>query len=840
MTVSLTRWLLLGEWRAHPLRALAAIAAIALGVALGFAIDLINGAAFNEFSAAAKSLSGQSDLQVRGAQPLFDEAFYPILAQHAGVRLANPVLEFDATVPGQHSALKILGIDVFHAAVLAPDLIGVPATNAPFDTLADDAIFLSAAAQDWLQVKPGETVRLQNGSAIIGLRVAGGIVRGRPGQRLAVMDIATAQWRFNRLGKLSRIDLSLADGVNRETFRAALSEEFKNKLLVTATSDQEARSANMSRAYRVNLNVLALVALFTGAFLVFSTQALSVLRRRAQFALLRVIGLSRRLLLRQILLEGGMLGVVGSLLGLVAGYAMAAIALHFFGGDLGGGYFPGIRPTVHFDALTAVVFFALGTGIALLGSLAPALEAANTQPAPALKSGSEDVALARLATPWPALLCLVTGAILTQLPPVAELPVFGYLAVALLLIGAIALMPRCAAVVFTMLSKRVRSGVIGMLALARLSNAPNQASIALGGVLTSFSLMVAMAIMVASFRVSVDDWLGQVLSADLYVRSAAAGETGAMKPAEQQQLRRLSGVQRVDFLRTLPLTLDSRRPAVMLIARPIDITAPERTLPLTEDVVTAGSLATDVMPIWISEAMVDLYHYHVGQQVQLPLGSGLQHFTVAGVWRDYARQSGAVQIRLSDYQRLTGDVDINDAALTLQPDVTTTSVMAAIRALPAGKTVEISDPREIRAISLRIFDRSFAVTYLLELVAIVIGLFGVAATFSAQTFARIKEFGMLRHIGVTRRQVLLMLATEGSLLTALGIVVGFALGWVISLVLIFIVNPQSFHWTMRLHMPWVMLASVAALLLVSSAATALLAGAKAVAVDAVRAVREDW
>ena len=404
-------------------------------------------------------------------------------------------------------------------------------------------------------------------------------------------------------------------------------------------------------------------------------------------------------------------------------------------------------------------------------------------------------------------------------------------------------MPRCAAAVFTRLSKRLHAGivgVIGMLALARLANAPNQASIALGGVLSSFSLMVAMAIMVSSFRVSVDDWLGQILSADLYVRSAANGETGALKPAEQQTLRALPGMKRVDFLRTMPLTLDPRRPAVILIARPIDIAAPERILPLTDDVIAAGKLAPAAMPIWISEAMIDLYHYRVGQTVQLPVGHGQQSFVVAGVWRDYARQAGAMQIRLADYQRLTGDLDVNDAALTLQPGTDAATLLTAIRALPFGAALEISDPRSIHALSLRIFDRSFAVTYLLEIVAIVIGLFGVAATFSAQTFARIKEFGMLRHIGVTRRQVLCMLAGEGGLLTALGIFIGFGLGWVISLILIFIVNPQSFHWTMRLHMPWVMLISVAVVLLLSSAATALLAGARAVAVDAVRAVREDW
>src|SRR5437899_3355161 len=151
----LSRWLLLGEWRAHPARALVAIGAIALGVALGFTIHLINAAAFNEFSAAARSLSGQSDLQIRAAEPFFDEQVYPQLAQHDGVALASPILELDATLPEATSPLKILGLDVFRAAAIAPDFIGIPAENKPFDTLADDAIFLSPAALTWLKLKQG-------------------------------------------------------------------------------------------------------------------------------------------------------------------------------------------------------------------------------------------------------------------------------------------------------------------------------------------------------------------------------------------------------------------------------------------------------------------------------------------------------------------------------------------------------------------------------------------------------------------------------------------------------------------------------------------------------------
>jgi putative ABC transport system permease protein len=832
----LRRWLLRGEWASQPLRALMATGAIALGIALGFAIHLINSAAFNEFSAAVNSIAGQSDLQLRSARSTFDEAIFPRIAQHAGVALASPVLELDAGVPGQRAPLKIIAVDVLRAAGIAPDLSGVPAEGAPFDRFADDAIFLSPAAMQWLAVAPGATVRLRAGSAEVTLRVAGGIVRARAGQRIGVMDIGAAQWRFGRLGQLSRIDLKLQPGVDRAEFKTRLAGELGGAFLLSEAADQEQRSANMSRAYRVNLNVLALVALFTGAFLVFSTQALSVIRRRSQFALLRVLGLTRRQLLLQILVEGAVLGALGSLAGLLAGYALAAAALHFFGGDLGGGYFPGVQPSVRFAPVAACVFFALGCAVALLGSAAPALEAARARPATALKSGSEDVALARLATPWPGLLCLILGAGFTQLPPVFELPLFGYLAVALLLIGGISLMPRFSAWLFSALTRLLpRPGVVAGLALARLRNAPNQASIALGGILSSFSLMVAMAIMVASFRVSVDDWLAHILPADLYVRAEMAGNTGGWTPQEQQQMAGSSGLVRTEFLRTSPLVLDPARPPVVLIARQIEVSDPGKTLPLI-----GGSLpvAAPAMPIWVSEAMVDLYGYTVGKTVRLPIGQG--PFVVAGVWRDYARQSGSVQIRLEDYRRLTQDLMVTDAALWLKPGVSAADTKAALQRLPFGGALEFAEAGEIRALSLKIFDRSFAVTYLLEMVAIVIGLFGVAATFSAQTLARIKEFGMLRHIGVTRRQILAVLATEGGLLTLAGILVGFLLGWCISLILVFIVNPQSFHWTMQLHMPWGLLAGVAGLLLVSASVTALAAGRYVVSGTAVQAVREDW
>ncbi|WP_025602176.1 FtsX-like permease family protein [Burkholderia sp. WSM2230] len=841
---TLARWLLGAEWRSHRGRALVAIATIALGVALGYAVQLINSAAFNEFSAAARSLSGEADLQVRGAQALFDESIYPRLANKAGVALASPVLALDVAVREHNATLQVLGIDIFRASRIAPDLIGVPSAGRPFDTLAPDAVFLSTAAQQWLHVKTGDQVVLQNGTSLVPLRVAGGIARTRPGQRLAIMDIAAVQWKFGMVGKLSRVDVQLERGVDRERFKRALQNELGSQWIVAEARDVESRTDRLSRAYRINMNVLALVALFTGAFLVFSTQALSVVRRRAQFAMLRVLGLTRGQLLQQILLEGALLGVLGSLCGLALGYALAAGALHFFGSDLGGGYFPGVRPQVGFQPLASALFLTLGIAVAVLGSLAPALEAARARPAAALKAGAEEGALARLATPWPALLCLVTGAVLTQAPPWFDTPIGGYVAVALLLIGGIALMPRVTALVFGAASRafaaRPRSGAASTLALARLANAPGHASIAMGGVLSSFALIVAMAIMVASFRVSVDDWLVHLLSANLYVRAAQNGDTGGLNLDEQRRLAAVPGIAKAAFARTSHVTLDPSRPDIALLAREIDADDPGSNLQMMGPVLPARELKRDETPVWVSEAMVDLYGYRLGQRVRLPLGERVHDFVVAGVWRDYVRQSGAIQIRLADYRRLTADMNATDVAVSVERGMSVEHVIAGLRALPFGATLDISQPGDIRARTLVIFDRSFAVTYLLEAVAIVIGLFGVAATFSAQTLSRAREFGMLRHVGVTRAQILAILALEGGMLTACGIAVGFVLGFAISLVLVFVVNPQSFHWSMSLHVPWTILGTVAWVMLASSVSTAVVAGRGAVSVDAVRAVKEDW
>jgi len=827
-------------------RALLSIVGIALGVALGFGVHLMNRAAVDELAAAVRALSGDADLEVLGGRGGFDEALYLRIARLPEVAVASPVLELQAGIAGAPgpterssassapSSIRVIGVDVLRAALLQPELFASdPALR--YALLEPDTVLISASAAQALGIGKGQALVLVVGLKRVRLRVAGVLADSALRGIAALTDIATAQWRLDRLGNLNRIDLRLVPGASRAAVQGQIGKRLPPGVHVRAVQDVAEASAGPSRAYRVNLNVLALVALFTGGFLVFSAQALEVARRRGEHALLRVLGLERKGILRLVLAEAAAIGVLGSLLGIGLGALIATLALRSFGADLGAGMFRGLAPQVEFPPGVALLYAAVGIAIALIGALLPALDAARHPPARALKAGDEQAMFASVARLWPGIGLLALGAGLTTLGPVGGVPLFGYLAIACLLIGSIALMPRAAQLAFALLPRR--ADPVLTLALNQLRGAPGQAMVSLAAIVASFGLMAAMAIMVASFRDSVDHWLDDVLPADLYFRTTHSGETAFLEPAFEREVRRLPMLARVEFLRSARVSLAPDRPEVSLLAR--DLPPGEmRRYPIVG--ARYQPKPGDPPPVWISEAIADLYGYRLGERVRLPLGGRRHAFVVAGVWRDYARQLGALLVRRADYVALTGDRRANDAALWLAPGATPAQAMTALRALPGGAELEIAEPGEIKQVSLRIFDRSFAVTYAIEAVAVLVGLFGLSTSLGSIVLARRREFGMLRHIGMTRGQIGRMLAAEGGLLALLGAGAGLIVGAAISLILIHVVNRQSFNWSMDLHWPTATLAVFAVVLVGLAALTAYLSGREAMGMGPVRAVKEDW
>ena len=841
------------ELHHHPWRNAAAVLAVLLGVALAFAVHLINASALSEFSNAVRAVGGQPDLELRAMQGSFDEAWYERIARQPEVAWASPVLEvstYALSADAERVALRVIGIDPLLVAPVAPALLPRPAAGVDrLALLAPGQVFLNATARQRL---PGDHLQIQSALQLRAVSVAGSV--GASGSALAVMDIGAAQELLGKQGHLTRLDLRLRPGVDGIAWSQRLQDapDWPPDLRLTAPGDTLAQISNLSRAYRVNLGVLALMALFTGAFLVFSVLSLSVAKRSQQFALLGVLGLSARARLALVLWESLALGAVGSLAGLVTGALMATLALRVLGGDLGGGYFSGVAPELQWDVLTTTAYALLGVTAALVGGWWPARQAQRLAPALALKG--LDVGHDRPGRHWLSLGLLVSSALLALAPAIDGLALAAYLSIALLLLGGITALPWLIGRLLDQLAPRIWRRPLPLLAIERARRVRASAAVAVSGVVAALSLAVALTVMVTSFRESMTQWLDHVLPADLYLRSArhsSAGDSAYFRAEFVQAASKVGGVQRVQAQRLLPLQLAPERAPVVLMAR--EIGEPKRSLPLLSEPLPTppGQVA-----IYVSEAVVDLHGARPGS-VFTPLATALStlaraapgapaSFFVAGVWRDYAHQGGAIAIDKQIFEQLSGDRRANDLAFWLDDPTQPQSVQRALRALAdaqqpgSGQLLEFGTTSQIRATSLKIFDRSFAVTYWLQAVAIGIGLFGVAASFSAQVLARRKEFGLLAHLGLTRRQILAVVAAEGAAWTTLGAIAGLALGLAVSVILVHVVNPQSFHWTMDLAPPWLRLAALCLSVMLAGTVTAWLAGRAAASQDAVLAVKEDW
>jgi putative ABC transport system permease protein len=826
----------IGPMRHHPVRTLLAVLAIALGIALGLSIFLINRSAADEISIAARSMYGLADFAVEALGTGFDESLYPRVAAMPAVAEVSPAVEVEAKLADHRGSIRLIGVDGFRYERLEPAFARGAGEPVGLELLDPRTVFLSASAANELQLAVGDELELQVGTQRVSFNVAGVVPSSVLRERAGLIDIATAQRTFDRLGKLSRVSVRLHAGARPQEVRARLEELAPEEIRVTTPGEATDDALRLSRAYRANLTALALVALFTGGFFVYSTQALAALRRRGEFAVLHAIGMTRAQQLVSLLCGSMVLGVLGSLIGIALGVALASFGIRSLGESIGVGYFAGVAPELGIRPSEIAAFCALGVIVALAGAARPALEASRVPTASALKAG--DVASARVEVHTSLVVTLfILSGITLLLPPIAGLPLPGYVAIALLLIGTVAAMPL---LIRAALRKLPTVPVASYeIAIAELSGTARYAALSVSAIVVSFSLMVAMAIMVTSFRTSLDEWTQKILPADLYVRVGSLGDSAHLDERAVQALARVPGIERVEVSRMAEAVIAADRRAIVLIARSFGSRDIADSLWVMEQAPNAAPAST--VPMWVSEAAVDLHGLQPGRTFELLVGDAVLQGYVQGTWRDYEHQEGAVVMPRDEYVRATGDRAINTVWMWRAQDVDVSALRAAVRdTLPREWQYDLREPGELRTMSLEVFDRTFAITYLLELVAVGIGLFGIAAGISAQVLARRGELGALRHLGFTRAQLGAMLAIEGSVLGALGVLVGLVTGAIVSLILIYIVNRQSFHWSMDLHAPGLLLAFLAASLIACAALIAVLSGKRAMSTDVVRAVKEDW
>ena len=908
MPGSLTLAYSLAQFRANKGQYLLAVVAIAVGVALALAIHLVNQSALTEFADALAKVNGQAQLRVVpvGGDTIDETVFEKLLAASLAasdrlpVQALSPIIDLQVQVapqikdasqfkgPSQSSSndrsgpttsLRVIGLDPFRAGLVSPAMLpALPPTPAESSSgsgsvlFGDESVFLSAAASQRLGLSVGEQLIVAYGGRSIALRVAGSLPGVSQDQMIAVMDIGTMQWRFDWLGKLSRIDLIWSDAAESIAASSRLQTLLGAHAKAVRPDLEGEKISNLSRAYRVNLTVLSLVALLTGAYIVFTTMSLAVTRQGRGLALLAVLGMGRAQVEWIVLCQALLLGSAGALAGLVTGIAMASALLRSFGADLGSGYFRGLHPALRIEPLACALFVALGIVIAFLGAWLPARAARVSS----LASGLRGYGNAMASRRWllgASVFAALTGGLLLLLPPIQNLPIPAYAAIALWLIAGIGLSSQLAAGLGALLT-RIEAPLSRRLPLWLASNrlatvsataagktgvlgSGSSASTAIAGVVASFALASAMAIMVHSFRESVAVWLDQVLPADLYVRAASAASanvTAALDPQWQMAVALIDGIKRVEFLRVVETTVLDDKPKASVLAKPLNPHQIEQQLPLIGPTRIAP---TGTTAVYVSEVASALFGLRPGDRFTLSELAAGETFYVAAIWRDYARQNGAIAIALDDYRRLTADYGINELAIWRRPGASESAIITALTgamtgvmtgaqsdtlsgAPPNGTQLQWRSAAQLRELSLQIFDRSFVLTYVLEAIAIGVGLLGVAASFAADALSRAREFAVLRYLGLARPRLLQLIGAEAMLLLCVATIAALALGAVIAAVLVFVVNPQSFFWTMEMRVPWTLLATSSLGLIIAGLAAALIGGRAVMAPQLTQAIKDDW
>ena len=791
------------------LRTTLTMVGIALGVALYVAIRLCNESVSASFRDTMSALSGAATLEVIGGQDGIDESVYATVADTPGVVAAAPViqrtvaLEEDPTV-----SLTIVGVDPFsEAAFRTSELDGEP-NGLPEPFLLDPtAVLLTRSFAQTHGLAVGETLRVIDEDRVVSLTVAGLLAPGRLarawGGSIALMDIAAAQWTLGRLGTLDRIDI-LTDPAAVDVVRAALQDRLSASVTLQRPERRLAHAERVVRSFQVNLTALSGIALLVGLFLIYNTMTYALLRRRAEIGLLRAIGVTRRRLLALLTAESLAFGAAGGLVGVPLGALLARAALGTVSRTVEALYQGAPAQTIALTPALAAEGVALGCVVAVIAAMIPIWEALHTVPREVLHAGwverrrqfrAGPLAVAGLG--WFAL-----AAWAAQAGPVDGIPLFGYAAALFVVLGGACLAPLAGlalARVVDPLALRLR-WVEARIAGGTLASTPGRTAVAAGALMTALAMMVSVIVMVGSFRRTVERWIADTISADVFVTPAARAAVGPSVHFSDGSivtaLQAVPGVAAVDPYRQIPVHYDDGRP-ILVSARDLALVAQRSTVlfergdprEILRQLASGASVA-------VSEILARTHGLRAGGTITLPTPTGPATFPIVGVFFDYATDGGRVLMDRSLFVSHWNDSGVNAAAVYLDADGDIEAIQAAMtRALAPLHRVTMTTNRDLKREVLEVFDQTFAITRALNLVALAVAMLGVSNTVLAIVLERRREIGVLRALGTTRRQIGRIVACEAALIGLVGTALGAATGFGVSLILIRVVNIQSFGWT---------------------------------------------
>ncbi len=797
--------LLLRPFRYEPLRTALMMLAVSLGVGVVIAIDLAGEAAAGSFHSSLESLTGKSDLLITATGGI-DEKLLGALVQLPYAFDFAPRIEDFASINGKGEAIPLIGLD----------LIGHPGQH-EFENgdAKDDATRLTTGDPIWvgqhLGLHKGDHLKLLVNDSLHEFTVQG-VLKNHAGEigenNLIVADIGLAQQITGKLGKLDSIDVTMPPGRSVEYWHQMLVSKVPKSLSIEPQGARTEENRKMLAAFRWNLRVLSYIALIVGAFLIYNTISISVVRRRAEIGILRALGATRTMVLTAFLAEGVFFGLVGSVFGLALGRLMAKGALHLVGNTVQSLYVSSQPAPIALTWTSALTGIGIGLGVSLLAAISPAFEASHVAPVEAIARGRQEYVArvrSRRNIVW-AFLALLGAGVFSQFPAVNRQPIFAYVAALLLVAGISAAIPYIIAF-FVATTNRAAGQLLGieaMLALRSLSASLGRTSVMTAALGTAVAMTASVGIMVGSFRETVSVWMNNQLKADLYLRPAgslAVDRHPTMSTDIADAIERIPGVAAVDRFRAYPISYRGL-PATLAAGETTKAqsNAGIRLLRGEDRKAILSKLPTGDYAI-VSEPFANKHNVHAGSTIQLPLKGAAPTFQVLGVYYDYSTERGFIVLDRHTLLRYLPDPAVSNLAVFLQPGANPQAVRRHIDEVIGGRAVMVSTNGKLRREGIAVFDRTFRITYALEAVAVLVAVLGIAGTLLAVVIDRRREFALLRFLGAGHEQVRRIILCEAGLVGLLANAIGVVLGTLLSLILIFVINKQSFGWTIQFHWP---------------------------------------
>ena len=853
LTFSLLRLLAWRRLKEEPFRLLLTLVGVALGVAVFIAVKMANEASIRAFENSLVAISGKTQLEVSAGGLGVDENLILKLRAMREVKRAAPVIQRHVWIkkaggsgarwrrgpPSQGRAVLALGLDLLGDN----DFRGYEfeknySREEILSRIADpQGLFLARGVADALGVGRGDFVDVE-AARRMRFRVRGvlkpeGMAKSMDG-RLLVMDIGVAQEVFERFGRLDRIDLILEDGSEIESIREKIQSFLPPGAIVERPARRGRDVEKMLTSFQLNLTVLSVIALLVGCFLIYNTMSASVLRRRGEIATLRSLGMTSRGILVLYGAEALCIGLAGSTLGVAMGAFMAQGALSFISQTIRNLYaFLEVRHVL-LGSGELLWGLGLGLGVSLVSGLFPATAASRQSPRQGIveRQGLVEVRPKVVAV-------LITGVLITALfaywlniqALVGGTPLPGYLsAAAVILAAALASLP--VVLLGSIIIRRVLGGALSVwLAAHGLGRHPHRNAVTLSSLAIAVAMLVSLIIMIESFRATVEIWTQQTLRADFYAAPASRfikGSKASISEDAIQAIGGVSGVAAVGGFRAVRLPWRGER--ITLAGGDFHIEAERgRRLFLEGDSKETIMKARTRGEAIITETFSNLYGVKKGDLLRLPAPGGEVAVRVAGVYYDYTTDGGFVVVDRALLKKHWRDDRLSALAIYLTENARLGDVRKSLEEVLDPTMVLISNAGLKKRVS-NIFDQTFAITYALEFIAVLVALLGVATGLSSNILERVHEIGALRAMGLNRKGIISAIMGEAVILGALSVLVGLAAGVCLAAILIFVVNKLSFGWTIQYIFAWkamaayllvVVLASLAASWLPARAASRL-------------------